>query len=186
MKNLKFYNGVTSLTGFYIDKIYKPEVILPEHIDLDKNYLFAGNHVHWLDPALVVYALDKLPIHFMAKKELFENYLLRYIVENLGAFPIDRGNNDIKAVKTAIKLLKDGENIGIFPEGTRNKTLWEFKKGIPKIANIAKKEIIPFGISGEYKYNGNLTIKFGQPIDFKDIDKNKQDEYLKEKIKELI
>lgn len=186
MMNLKFYNGVTTVTGFCIEKICQPKVILPLNIDLDKNYLFAGNHIYWADPILVVYALDQLPINFMAKKELFENFLLKYVMENLGAFPIDRGNNDLTAVKTAIKLLKEGHNVGIFPEGTRNKTLGEFKSGIPRIANIAKKEIIPFGISGNYTHNGNLTIKFGQPINFKDIDKNKQDEYLKEKVKELI
>ena len=184
--NLKFYNGVTKISGFVLEKGFHPTIIGAENIDPEKNYLFAGNHITWADPLLLVYALNQLPIHFMSKQELFNNKLLAYFLKELGAFPIDRGNNDLKAVKMAINLLKEGYNVGIFPEGTRNKELGEFKSGIPRIATIAKKEIVPFGISGDFKINGNLTIKIGEPINFQGMKKDEQDKYLIEKIKQLI
>ena len=186
MENIKFYNSIIKLSNTYIKLVYNPVIIGRDNIDDNKTYLFAGNHTNWKDPALVIYGVDGNLINFMAKKELFDNKLLNPIVTRLGAFPIDRENGDMKAVKTAVNLLKNDHNVGIFPEGKRNNSLGDFKSGVPRIALMGNKEIIPFGISGEYKHNGNLTLVFGKPINFKGIKKNEADEILKEEVKSLI
>ena len=186
MENIKFYNSIIKLSNTYIKLVYNPVIIGRDNIDDNKNYLFAGNHINWKDPALLIYGVDGNLINFMAKKELFDNKLLSPIVTRLGAFPIDRENGDMKAVKTAVNLLRNDHNVGIFPEGKRNNSLGDFKSGVPRIALMGNKEIIPFGISGEYIHNGNLTLVFGKPINFKGIKKNEADEILKEEVKSLI
>ena len=75
--------------------------------------------------------------------------------------------------------------MGIFPEGTRNDNLGNFKSGVPKISTIANKEIIPLGIKGKYKKN-KLVLHIWESINFKNIDKKNQDEYLRNTIKHLI
>lgn len=186
MKNLKFYNSIVKITNSYMKLMYDPIIIGKERIEKEKNYLFAGNHVDWKDPALLIYGLDGGYVNFMAKKELFENKLLKMVMINMGAFPIDRNANDINAVKTAVNMLKKGNNVGIFPEGTRNKELGEFKSGVPRIALMGKCEIVPFGISGNYKHNDELILQFGKPIDFNGINKKEADECLFEEVKSLI
>ena len=110
--------------------------------------------------------------------------------EKAGAFPINRESIDLAAVKNAIRLLKDNNIVVIFPEGTRNnkEEMLPFKKGIASISMISNSKVIPFGISGDYKFRSKPTIEFGEAIDFKkeNISKDEADNYLQEKVKNLI
>ncbi len=69
------------------------------------------------------------PVHYMAKEELFKVPVLGNIVRNCNAFPVKRGLSDREALRTGLKLLKDGHVFGLFPEGTRSKT-GELGKGL--------------------------------------------------------
>ena len=88
---------------------------LPEH-----GALLCPNHNSNWDPVLVAL---KVPVnyrlHIMAKKELFCNRVFDWVLRKLGAFPVDRGEGDIEAVKNALKAIKSGDNLLMFPEGTR-------------------------------------------------------------------
>ena len=124
----------------------------------------------------------------MAKKELFEFILIRNIFLKMGAFPVDREKADLKAIKEALSILKNGGVLGIFPEGTRNKTddiLLPFKSGASSIANKTNSLIVPFGIIGEYKKN-SIQLNIGEPFNVKPIEKKEQTEYIEEKVKKLI
>ena len=85
---------------------------LPEH-----GALLCPNHNSNWDPVLVAL---KVPVnyrlHIMAKKELFCNKVFDWVLRKLGAFPVDRGEGDIEAVKTALKAIKSGDNLLIFPD----------------------------------------------------------------------
>lgn len=185
--DLKFYKKVISVIDFLMNTIYKPKIEGKENLIFDTNFILAGNHKSLLDIPLVAIAVEP-NIHFMGKKELFENSLFRYIFTKLGSFPVDREAIDINAIKTAMRLLKEDEVLGIFPEGTRNKNggLLPFKEGTTRIAMKTKKPIIPFGISGKYKVGGGITIKFGEAIDFNKIEVENKNEYLRDKVMELI
>jgi 1-acyl-sn-glycerol-3-phosphate acyltransferase len=97
---------------------------------------------------------------------LFEKPLIGKFFKKIGAFPVDRDGKDMSALKTCVKILKDNEVLGIFPEGTRSKTgkLGEFKEGATTIATLSNKPIIPIKIEGNYKLFSKITLKIGEPI----------------------
>ncbi|MBR5308840.1 MAG: 1-acyl-sn-glycerol-3-phosphate acyltransferase [Clostridia bacterium] len=80
--------------------------------------LVCSNHLSLVDPIVIVSSF-KNPVCFMAKKELFKIPLVGSIIKLFGAFPVDRGNVDLNAMKKAISLLEDGNMVGMFPQGTR-------------------------------------------------------------------
>ena len=185
--NIKFYNGVKKVVGVPMKLFFDVRVNGLENIP-EGNYILAGNHKSMWD---IILLANSIPtnIRFMAKKELFENSLLESFFSKAGAFPVDREGIDINAIKTALRLLKDGETIGVFPEGTRNKTkaiTLPFKEGVTRIATKTNKVIVPFGIDGEYKLGKQINLNIGEPIDMSTIDKENQTQYLEEKVKELI
>lgn len=86
-------------------------------------------------------------------------------------------------------MLKKGEVIEIFPEGTRNKTdnlILPFKDGVVKIAKKTNSLIVPFGISGKYCLRGDVKINFGEAIDFNNMEIEDENKYLEDKVKKLI
>jgi 1-acyl-sn-glycerol-3-phosphate acyltransferase len=185
--NIKFYNGVKKVVGVPMKLLFKVRVIGIENIP-EGNYILAGNHKSMLDVPLLACNLPT-NLHFMGKKELFKKPILTKFFRKVGAFPVDREGVDITAIKTSLKLLKSGETLAIFPEGTRNKTkaiTLPFKEGVVKIASKTNKLIVPFGIDGEYKLGKEIILNIGEPIDVNSIPKEEQAEYLEEKVKELI
>lgn len=81
-------------------------------------FLLCANHTSMLDP-VILYRLFFRKIHFMAKKEAFKNPLVGWFLRRLGAFPVQRGGADMKAIHEAIKWVEKGEIVCIFPQGTR-------------------------------------------------------------------
>lgn len=185
--NIKFYNSIKKMLNIPMKLFFDIKVSGIENIPKE-NYILAGNHKSMFDiPLLAISIPDN--IHFMAKKELFDNALLNNFFSRAGAFPVDRDGADINAIKTSLKLLRSNEVVGIFPEGTRNKSdeiLLPFKTGVVRIASKTKKLIVPFGISGEYKLGKEIDLAIGNPIDINKIDKEEQTTYLEERVKELI
>lgn len=185
--NLKFYSSVKKIIGVPIKLVFNPEVIGLENIP-DKPYILVGNHKSILDiPLLITYIKDD--IHFMAKKELFEIKVIKNIFRRMGAFPIDRTKFDLDALRTSLNILNGGNVLGIFPEGTRNKTeniLLPFKSGAAKIARKTKSLIVPFGICGEYKFRSKICLNIGKSINISDLDLEDENKYLEDRVKELI
>ena len=144
--------------------LYRVEIIGTENFDKDERLIVAPNHIHEFDPVLVgTYYPGDLKI--MAKKELFEKRFLSSFFTALGAFPVDRKANDIKAIKESISVLKE-HSLLMFPEGTRNKTAvpLEAKPGVPLIANKAGVRILPVTVDSKYKLFGKVRIIFHKPV----------------------
>ena len=140
---------------------------LPEH-----GALLCPNHSSNWDPVLLGLRLPvNYRLHAMAKEELFKNPILGWIIRKLGAFPVSRGNNDIQAVKTAIQVLKAGDNLLIFPEGTvvRNGVGYidglpaHAKSGVAMIGVRTGAKLIPVFMDGEKKLFHRTRIIFGKP-----------------------
>lgn len=148
-----------------------PKVIHRENLELIKEgpAIICCNHKCNYDPVLLG-MISKRPINFMAKKQLFYKKFPNWFLRNMKAFPVDRDTNDLKSVKHSLKLLKDGELLGIFPEGQRNKeaSVLPFKEGIALIAHRAKVPVLPIGIKGNYGIFKRPTVEIGTPIDFSD------------------
>jgi len=126
--------------------------------------LLCPNHSSNWDPVLMLAALPiDYRLHCMAKDSLFRIPVLAQIIRHFGGFPVARGHSDIQAVKTALKVIKDGENLLIFPEGTRVDYEGEVraKGGVAVIATRTGAKIIPVFISREKKLFRKTKIVFG-------------------------
>ena len=138
-----------------------------ENIPKDEGYGLAANHISAWDPiSLALTCPDEL--NFMAKKELFKFKPFAWLLKILNAFPIDRSGSDVKAIKTALGLLKSAKPLLIFPEGTRLKekdqTDDDAKDGMIMLAHRSKVPVVPAAIVGNYKIFSTVHVKFGKPI----------------------
>ncbi len=162
----KFYYGVYLSAVGLILNVSNVSVKLKggEKLDNSKNYLFVFNHRSNFDPLVVAKVLKKHRPLMISKPENLKTFMVGGCMHKLGFMPIDR-ENDREALKTIIKSvgrLKEGYSIGIFPEGTRNKTgegLLPMKNGAFKIATKAKKPIAVLSILGAEKIVKNAPFK---------------------------
>lgn len=139
-----------------------------DNIPQDKPMIIASNHRSYADPVVLTMPM-KLPVAYMAKKELFENKVFGRFIKMLGAFPVERGKSGSKAVEASAALIEAGRHVVIFPEGTRSKDgkVKDAKSGVAVLASMTGADILPCGIvfKGEkLKFRSKLTVRFGVPI----------------------
>lgn len=142
-----------------------------ENIPKDTPAIFASNHRSNADPPLVALGV-KTKCSFMAKEELFKNKIFAWLIRSLGAFPVKRGNGDTAVLDTAVERLKNGENLMIFPEGTRSKDgkVHKGRSGAAVIAARSMCPIVPVGIvfGEKLKFRTKITVKYGKLIEASD------------------
>ena len=128
-----------------------------------------GNHKHNYDFISLISGTKRV-VHFLGKKELIDKH--GWLFKRLPVIPVDRSTKNKEAMEEAERLVENGEVVGIFPEGTFNKTeyvVMPFKYGAVKIASITNASIVPFAITGEYKrLRKGLKIVFGKPYKIED------------------
>ena len=167
---------------------YSPEIIGAEKIPNDGSIVIAGNHKHIYDQCLTIMATKRM-IHYMAKKEYFDGWLAPFF-RAVGCIPVDRSRKDFSSAMSAMKVLKKEGAIGIFPEGTRNKTddfLLRFKTGAVSMAKKTDSYIVPFGLTGDYKFRSkNLTVRYGEPFKVGDMTVEEANQKLREEVEKLM
>lgn len=164
---MNLYSIGKAVCRTYLSSIYKVKVIGKENIPKDEGVLLCSNHIHHLDPPLLGSFIDR-PINYMAKAELFEAPILKWIIPKLHAFPVRRGMSDKQALRQGLKILKEKKVLGIFPEGTRSET-GELQKGLAGVGFFALKtdaEVVPSAIIGPYKPFGTIRVVYGKPLNF--------------------
>lgn len=141
------------------------KVIGLENLPKEGAVIVAANHTSFWDAPVLVTALPRYT-RVMAKKELFDHKLLKPILKLGGAFPVNRGTNDIGAIKTALQTLKNGDVFTIFPTGTRIPAgeASEAKSGVALIAHRSGAPVIPVFIENGYHLFRQVKIHFGKPI----------------------
>jgi len=151
--------------------------------------LLCGNHIHLMDQCLPILCI-KRPVHYMAKMEYFTNPKTRWFFKLAGCIPVNRQIHDENAKSAAIDVLNKGLALGIFPEGTRNKTkelLQPFKFGAVSMAKKTDATIVPYAITGTYKFRTkDLKITFGTPFKVGDMSLEEANEKLYNEILSLI
>lgn len=151
---------------------YPYKVINKEVTNVEGPVIFCGNHIHLMDQCLPI-LVTKRPIHYMAKIEYFQNPKTKWFFKMVGCIPVNRSIHDANAKDLAIEVLENNYALGLFPEGTRNKTkelLQPFKFGAVSMAKKTNATIIPFAITGDYKWRTkNLTLEFGKPFKVGDM-----------------
>lgn len=169
MKEPILYRILRPIINILIKIVFRPTYIGKEYIPKKGKIVLAGNHTNNLDCLLLI-SSTKRTIHFLAKDELTKG-IKKILFNNMGIIPVNRRIHDKNALSKAIDTLNKDKVIGIFPEGTINKTkdiIMPFKIGAVKMANDTNTPIIPFIITGKYKiFNNNLKIEFLNPIKYK-------------------
>lgn len=151
--------------------IMKMEVEGLENLPLEGSLVIACNHVTNFDVFPMQFSLPR-PIFFMAKAELFKFPLMDVALRNLGAFPVYRGEKDAWAMSHARKVLEQGQTLGMFPEGTRNKGkgLGVAKTGTARMAIDTSSPIVPMVVTGTdrffkvFPHRANVTVKLLPPL----------------------
>ncbi len=163
----KLYRFCRRLFYIYFKIFYKFEIIGLENIADDENYVVCGNHIHIADPFVMCCVLP-FQAHFMAKEESFKNPIVAWFLRTVGVFPVNRDANDLKAMKTALSILKQNKSLGLFPEGTRNKGYdpLPVKSGVSLFAIRTKTPILPITIDTTYKLFSPLRVVIHKPVAF--------------------
>ena len=177
-----FYSIFKILCRIWFGKILTTEVIGAEKLPKDGGFILAANHVSNWDPPFLGTFIDRI-INFMGKEELFKNPVMAAICRGLNVFPVKRGAADKSAIKNAIKILKSGKCLGIFPEGTRSKNgkLGKAESGLSVIAAMTKAPVIPAAIIGTEKIFSaqkkfpRLCVVYGEPLQFTGNAKDRED-----------
>jgi glycerol-3-phosphate dehydrogenase (NAD(P)+) len=157
---------------------FRMERIGREHIPASGPLIIASNHRSFMDPFVIGMMLRR-PTYFVAKSELFRNPVVAWLLNALGAFPVDRGHGDRDAMVTARAILERGDVVVIFPEGTRTRpgALGAPKRGVGRLALETGAPVVPVALIGtEAVRRGwrirphKVRIRAGRPLCFPQVD----------------
>ncbi|HXD54244.1 MAG TPA: lysophospholipid acyltransferase family protein [Solirubrobacteraceae bacterium] len=151
-----------------------------EHLPKDGPLLLAANHRSFLDP-FVIGTLVKRPVYYMAKRELFEKRWQAWLLNALGAFPVDRGAGDGDAMATAREILERGDCVVVFPEGTRirRRPLAEPRRGVGRLALETGAPVAPIAVIGTDEVRRGwrirprkVRLRVGKPLHYPTVERS--------------
>jgi 1-acyl-sn-glycerol-3-phosphate acyltransferase len=150
-----------------------------EHLPKTGPLLLASNHRSFLDP-FVIGTLVRRPVYYMAKRELFEKRWQAWILNALGAFPVDRGAGDGDAMATARAILERGDCVVVFPEGTRmrRRPLGDPRRGVGRLALETGAPIAPIAVIGTDEVRRGwrirprkVRLRVGRPLHYPTVER---------------
>ncbi|MBE3100791.1 MAG: 1-acyl-sn-glycerol-3-phosphate acyltransferase [Firmicutes bacterium] len=177
------YNIIRAIIIPFVYLLFWPKVYGKKNIPAKGCVIIYSNHTSMLDPVILGCLLPRR-IHFMAKQELFKLPIIAYILNKIGVFPVKRGSADISAIKKSLLILKQGKVLGIFPEGTRNKSgeIQEFAHGTASIANRSKATTIPVALFNSYRIFKPIKVVIREPLNFEHYYEQRMNAELLEKM----
>lgn len=171
--NLAFYRTCNVLGRGLAAGLARVEVSGRSNVPTDGPLIAVSNHLNNVDAVLLAIFVPR-PIHFLTKIEMFQIPVIGTLAEWYGGVPVHRGQADRAAIERTVALLRAGEVVGIFPEGTRGRTrqLQAPKPGLSLIAARSGASILPIGISGSENARGlamvwerpRIQIRIGEPF----------------------
>lgn len=164
-KRDKWFRGLYTVLWPIFRLLYPLRVVGRENIP-EGAVVICPNHTSWVDPFYVVFAFGrKYPLRAIAKIQIMRVPIVGWVLDKAGVFGVDRGAADIKAVKTALKTLKDGNRLLIFPEGTRvhEGEEVEAKTGAAMFATRTGVPLMPVYIQRKKKLFRRNVVVIGQP-----------------------
>lgn len=173
-----FYNFVAGLSWPVLHGLFRLETRGVEHLPREGGFVLAANHNSNFDPwPLGLPLWPRRQLYFMGKVELF-NPAVGPLLRAAGAFPVRRGEADVEAIETAVRLCKEGGIVAMFPEGTRRakglRKKFEHKPrtGSARIALAARVPLVPAAVKGTDRLArfAKLKVAFGEPLPLEDLE----------------
>lgn len=166
------YKIVRAVLDFIFFVIFRLHVEGRENVPQTGAIIVAPNHKSDWDPPLIGVAFNTRIIHYMAKEELFKNPFLGWLIRQFGTFPVKRGTVDRTAIRQALRELKAGNPLGIFPEGTRirREGLGRFHSGMASLALMTGTPVVPVAVIGSRwmpHKKGPLAVLIGKSVEVK-------------------
>jgi len=185
----KGYMILTPIMRVLFRLYYNPKIINKENIPSSGSIIIACNHKHILDQCLTIMATKRM-IHWMAKKEYFDSKWA-WFFKLVGCISVDREGDSDNSKEIAMEVLNNGGAIGIFPEGTRNKTndlvLLPLKYGTVSMASHTDSYIVPCAVTGDYHFRSkNLMVSYGTPFKVNNKDYEEARKELTDDIENLL
>jgi len=177
MRPSPLYNLIALLSWPVLRGLYRLRARGRENLPPEGGFVLACNHISNLDPwPLGLPIWPKRFLRFMAKSELYW-WPLRYLINGAGAFPVRRGQHDVAAIETAVRLAREGYPVVMFPEGTRRRKglVKRFearpRSGAARIALEAGVPLVPAAVKGtdQLLRLGRLRVAYGAPVDVEDL-----------------
>lgn len=157
------YKILRFLAGCLVRLLYRVEIVGRGKVPKTGGAIICANHIHLFDPVVIALAVER-PVRFMGKTELFSWPIVGYLARKAGAFPVKRGSADMQAIRQSLRILQEGELLGIFPEGTRSKDgeIAPFYSSVTMLAERGGVPVIPAAISGEYRFGRTVKVLIGE------------------------
>jgi 1-acyl-sn-glycerol-3-phosphate acyltransferase len=169
----RIYYAVGALSLPVMRLVYRLRATGVENLPADGGFVLAANHTSNFDPwPLGLPLFPRRWLRFMAKSELYW-WPLGAVLDAAGAFPVERGRGDVEAIAKAVELVRAGEVVVMFPEGTRRRKglrkKWEARPhtGAARIALQAGAPLVPAAIKGADRLVrlGPLRVAYGPPVE---------------------
>ena len=187
-ENKVLYGILKCICGCLLKVLYRPKVYGESNIPSSGGVVFVSNHTHAFDPVVVMVHTSRM-VHYLAKESIFRG-IHGKMLESIGIIKVDRSKNNPLAVMNAEEVLLSGGAIGIFPEGTRNKTkepLLKFRTGAVRMAQKTGALIVPCAIRGEYKlFRKGLEIEYGKPLEISSMTVEDANDFVKSEVLNLL
>jgi len=146
------WGTMKSLCRIVLSRMFEMKVYGRQNVPRTGGAMLISNHLSYLDPVVLGVHLIR-PISFIAKTELFQNRFFGWLIRSLNTFPVRRGQTDVGAIREAIRRLREGRILTMFPEGTRssNGQLQRIQPGIAMLIRRAGVPVIPAVIDGTFE-----------------------------------
>ena len=176
------------LCRFYFYRLCGMKVTGQENLPEKGPFIILSNHRSMGDPFVLGVLYEQGELHFMAKEELFRNPVVRWYITRMHGFPVKRGQGDLSAMRTAMQVLRDGNALGIFPEGTRHKdgVMGQVQSGVSVLTLRSNVPLVPVYLSGRYRIGGKPRAIIGKPIETEDLRARRPDKETLDELDERI
>jgi 1-acyl-sn-glycerol-3-phosphate acyltransferase len=178
-----------SLARIFAKLLFRFRILHRERLPETGGIILAANHQSYFDPPLVGIC-SRRPVHYLARKSLMEWPFFGPLFPDMNVIPVDRDGNDMSALKTVIRKIREGEGVVLFPEGTRSPDgdLQPARAGVGLVIAKTLAPVVPMRIFGSYEAfpRGSKGVKFhpirvviGQPIVFtkEDVGQGDREDY---------
>jgi len=163
------YKFVKTVGGPFYRLIFRLKPVNKRNVPKTGGVILCANHSSNHDIVALALVCPR-NLRFLAKKELWQSKLGSKFFNAMGGIPVDRDNPGMDSFRRSIEVLKDGDALAIFLQGTRRQEIdtGDFKSGVALFAVKAKVPVVPVYITPGYKAFGRTTVTFGEPISFEE------------------